>query len=398
MVIRHYIKCDTCNTPHTLRIGLGHNDWQEHTFPCVECGEDISVGVKLDFENISTDLKCISNCKIGSEEGSIVNLHPELAINKDSLHKDYAFPFLENMANKIFDHPEGTPNVPHDKFEEILEESKRRTYFKEEWDTLKKAWSLQLKGRADIANTIKEETISQFGYNDEVTNINDWVFRFSYRILSPSQLSLFHNIAGVTKKSNELHSDEFLKFKKYYIDNFFIEQYQRYFDIYSEYFLNYSEYGQTLFYQKFKKELPDKFEVSSLSFKKTKMFYGNAFESLSTNIVVLACINNINCGRSFDQFQTMDLKKYMTINKANRATPFKDVEEFVALTDCLDSTLRNASHHGGMKFDSKNKKIIYRSGGTGSEREMSYKEYLFKCNDILFASSALLMLELMIAF
>ena len=142
--------------------------------------------------------------------------------------------------------------------------------------------------------------------------------------------------------------------------------------------------------------LPKDYIASSNNFKQTKMFFGNAYEHLTSNLAILACYNNIASGRPFDKFNTMDLKKYMTINKANRANPFKDVKPFYRFADCLDSSLRNASHHGSVRFNKKKKKINYRSGGTGAEKHMLYTEYLMKCNNLLFSLSALLMIELLL--
>ncbi len=92
----------------------------------------------------------------------------------------------------------------------------------------------------------------------------------------------------------------------------------------------------------------------------------------------------------------MDLKKYMTINKANRANPFKDAQPLYRFADCLDSSLRNASHHGAVSFNKKKKEIIYRSGGTGSEKTITYTDYLMKCNNLLFSLAALMMLEFLL--
>ncbi len=128
------------------------------------------------------------------------------------------------------------------------------------------------------------------------------------------------------------------------------------------------------------------------------MFYGNAFEILTSNITVLACLNNILKGRAFDTFNQMDLEKYLTINKANRANTFKDTKEFYQFTKGLDSTLRYSSHHASMKYNKRKRIITYRSGGTGSVKTISYTDYLVKCNEAFISAVALLMLELIIVF
>jgi hypothetical protein len=176
------------------------------------------------------------------------------------------------------------------------------------------------------------------------------------------------------------------------------ENLDRYFETFQEFFNCYSDFSQNLIHIKYGIELPSDFVASSHAFSKTKLFYGNAFETLTSNIVVLACLNNIDGGRKFDQFVTMDLNKYLTINKADRCKSFKDVVQFQRLCACLDSTIRNASHHGGMKLIEKGKVIQYRSGGSGQLRKMSYLSYLNQCNEIMISCCALLALELIIAF
>lgn len=93
----------------------------------------------------------------------------------------------------------------------------------------------------------------------------------------------------------------------------------------------------------------------------------------------------------------MNLRKYQTINKANRGNPFKGNSNFSGFLDCIDSTLRNASHHGGMRLKNHRRVIEYRSGGTGAKREISYSEYLEKCSKITLSAAALMMVELVIA-
>jgi hypothetical protein len=105
------------------------------------------------------------------------------------------------------------------------------------------------------------------------------------------------------------------------------------------------------------------------------MFYGNAFEALTSNVTVLACLNNIMNGRSYDTFDKMDLAKYLTIDKAKRGEPFKDTQPFFDFSRDLDSVLRNASHHGAMKIEQNNQIISYRSGGTGALRTIPYFRY-----------------------
>jgi hypothetical protein len=144
--------------------------------------------------------------------------------------------------------------------------------------------------------------------------------------------------------------------------------------------------------------LPEESQASSQGFKRTKMFYGNAFEVLTSHFTILACLNNVRNGRPYDQFNTMALSKYLSIDKAKRGNPFEDAKPFFEFARDLDSVLRNASHHGAIRIEQDSQVITYRSGGTGALHTMPYAKYLYKCNEIFLRVAALLMLELTIAF
>ena len=90
----------------------------------------------------------------------------------------------------------------------------------------------------------------------------------------------------------------------------------------------------------------------------------------------------------------MDLKKYLTINKARRAEPFADTPGFAAFATGLNSSLRNASHHGAIKLAPGHRQVAIRSGGIGAEQKISYVEYLAQSGDILLRLVTLLMLEI----
>lgn len=172
---------------------------------------------------------------------------------------------------------------------------------------------------------------------------------------------------------------------------------ERFREIFAEFFRDYSEYDQIILYVKNCVPVPGGCVASSSGFSSTKMYYGNAYEAFTSNIATLACLNNIACGRAFDQFETMTLMKYLTISKANRGNPLKQNPQFSAFLDCLDSQLRNASHHGASKAVKRRTFIEYRSGGTGAKLEISYSKYLEKCGQIALSAAALLMVELVIS-
>jgi hypothetical protein len=171
----------------------------------------------------------------------------------------------------------------------------------------------------------------------------------------------------------------------------------RYFEIFKEYFGSFHEVGQTLLHCQYGLPLPETTAASSIAFADTRMLYGNLFEVLSSTSVILACLNNIKHLRPFDMFEAMDLRKYLTTNKARRGEPFRDNETYSTIMQFLDSTLRNASHHNAISIDHQSARITFRSGGSGAAQHITYADYLFRCNQVFLRLCVLLMLELSMA-
>lgn len=387
MILRHYINCDTCNHAHTLRIQVGGEPYQEHSFSCVECGEEIIIGMHCYPDTGSVNVKEVENARLGDKEGSIVNLSPWFPIQSDDLHRDLAFPSIEHIKAIAKE------QLKLASLEDILNSS-NKTSLSEAWGIIKKGWSLTNKERDLLAKEQLKKYLAT-GYDGPI-ELNSILFDFCLSLLSPNKINLFKDAAELRKSILTTHKQEYERFKNYYKENIKNDNLLRYFNVYSEYFKSFNDFSQTLTFHQYGIELPDDFVASSYAFDKTKLFYGNAYEALTSNIVVLACLNNISKNRNFETFEQMNLSKYLTINKANRANPFQDIPEFLAITDCLDSTLRNASHHGSSALSGDGKTIHYQSGGTGARRSISYKQYIDKCNDIMLSSSALLAIELII--
>jgi len=360
--------------------------------------------VEIDFEKISTKVKCIENSVPSSIGGLVVNLHPEFVIPKDQLHQDSSFPWLNDlsrMVGKALRNPK--TKLPEPLLDQginfidgftLLGGSK---FIVDEWRLLKKAWSLTLSGHADLAQNVLRPHSADFGYDNDTT-FDDWLFSFSSKLLVPAQWPIFANAGDFLKRASRAYRSELSRFIQFYRDKLREQHFERYFDLYSEYFKDFTEYGQVLVYVRNKDVLPTGYQASSKAFNRTKMFYGNAFEVLTMHYVVLACINNVASGRPFNQFSDMSLTKYMTLKKTLRAKPFMNVVELTPFANNLDSTLRNASHHAAMKLNKHSGIIHYRSGGTGAEKELSYAEYLIKCNEIMLITASLLMLELILAY
>jgi hypothetical protein len=88
-----------------LRITLGTDVYQDHSFDCYGCGENIRIHLILDFENRvqfdqvpffsapTTDFKCAENCEL-CDEDLILNLDPNFLVPEELLHKENIFPWM----------------------------------------------------------------------------------------------------------------------------------------------------------------------------------------------------------------------------------------------------------------------------------------------------------------
>lgn len=396
MVVRHLIKCLTCNCPITLRIWVGHNPYQEHSFNCPNCMEEIAVGMEVNEQEFTTKVLCVENSEDGAEEGIIINQSPHFIIPEDKLNEDQSFPWMGEAKRlqeglELPEVKEGAGPTGIDAYISLGGVNN----ITELWKTIKRGWNLAQNNRRELSS----EVLSNYkprGYSGD-PEIEPILFDFCHRLLVPRKIRMFDQVAEEIGQLQKNNSEELLEFRRYFVENNYVDHLDRHFTIFSEYFKNYSEFDQTILYTKNDAEVPDGSVATSHAFKNTKMYYGNSFENYTSNISTLACINNLISGRKYDEFQTMDLAKYLTINKARRAEPFSDQEVFTEFSNCLDSTLRNATHHQSAKLVNHGRTVEYRSGGIGAIRRISYSQYLDKCNQIMLASSALLMVELILA-
>src|SRR4051794_16712275 len=99
MIIRHALKCETCEHPHTVRIGMGQESSQTHKFPCCGCSEDIVVRLDVDYDNTACTVVCVENCgEIDEVAGApVVNVDANFLIPPDAQGIDGAFPRLEQL-------------------------------------------------------------------------------------------------------------------------------------------------------------------------------------------------------------------------------------------------------------------------------------------------------------
>ena len=353
--------------------------------------------MNVDFENVSTELKYIENCEIGYQEGTVTNLDAELPIPSGQLNQDQSFPWMNCVRDflPLVDKPP-THQTKGRKVTDMHSALGGVFAVSKAWVPLKKAWSLALNGKTDLAGKFLKEYKDFSNYQEDI-ELDSILFHFSSMLIHPGKRHLFDNAAIEIERINKSHPQEFADFVSYYKNDLFVGHRKKYLEVYTNYFKNFAEYDQVLLYSKNDKKIDGSYQTSSIDFKHTKMFYGDAFEVLTASFTVLACLSNLSKGRAYDTFETMKLSKYITINKANRSNPFKDINCFSRFSDCIDSQIRNASHHNSIKIDTRGV-VSYRSPGSANWKQMPYIKYLYMCNEIMLSICALHMIELLIAY
>lgn len=391
MISRTYVQCLTCEKPITARIQVGHEIEQPMTFSCPHCGTDISLTLILD-EPPRVKIRWGDNCKEGTEEGKIINLGVGFTIAKDRLHQDMYFP--------SFDLPRPTISIPRStdqigpEVRDIFVDLGGLPRAADYWKIIQKALRFHRTGQHSLRDTQLDSFWGTSRSDDH--NLDETVFQFFTRMLAPRTKFLIDPIAEEIKNAHSQNAAEFFRLAEDYDHDLKVERFQGYSDILSEYFRGYAEFNQTLVYLRSDLPLPKDAVATSSAFETSKMFYGNAFELLGSHLDVPAAINNIVAGRPYDKMNAMDLKRFRTIDKANRTNCFSGNPAMSSFVSEYDSTVRNASHHRWFKLDDSRQNIFYRSGGTGALHKMSYAEYLFRCNKLVFQIMLLACCELLL--
>lgn len=398
MIIRSSFKCGTCGTIHTVRIGMGQETRQVHHVACTNCGEDMIIALHVDYDKIASWTEAVENAQEVPEEAGapVVNVDANFVIPAELRHQDGVFPRLFQMHG-IVEKLEKEGRLAARSMSEIMlnERPYRRPDFEEEWRALKTAWSLYRRGKDHLLSDRLSAASEQFYKSEKLDDVSDWVFRFLTLISGLEYGKLFRNVAGKMKPI--VRPSVFSDFIKYY-ENTIDDRSEIYFSVVKSYFEKYSDFGQVHFYAGRGDDLPEGSHVTSANFDATKMFYGDCFEAFSSSVDILAMFANMLAGRPFDKFERLELKDYLRLDKASRFAAAEAVPEFAALCAEHDNKLRNASHHGGTKFDAASQMVVYRhgKGGRGEVQQIAYGEYLLRSSRIFLQTMTLLRYELLI--
>ncbi|WP_421323655.1 hypothetical protein [Aeromonas sp. 604176] len=387
MIVREYIKCLICDTPYCLRVGVGYDPYQRHFFDCINC--ELPIGIAVRANPPYAHVETVENCIITKDnEGIVYNLHPNFSFEQNKLHDPQFFASLESFSiiQKHIRFREGKFQDISVQFDVINAPAL--------WNNLKSIIKLDSKKTNEEALKKQLEAYSKkrslYGDNSTISNKHDAAINFIDSLFYPRVNEISKPI--IEKIATLEEHPDYARFITFYKEHLLSENQERYLSTLTDYFKYRDNFGQLIYHARVNNDDIKDRVIGSKNLDEIKLFYGQAYETLTSHFTIFACINNMLDGRRFDEFKMMPLKKYMSLDKARRHECFENKEFFKPFIEGLDSTLRNGTHHASVWRDGE---IIYfRTGGTGAERSISYSEYIHICNKLTISISALFIIEL----
>ena len=361
------------------------------------------IHLDVDYKNIAAHIRAGSNSKLIDEVAGapIVNLDANFLITEAEQGQDGIFPRLRQMREIM-------QKVIEERGPEFLEDFRelsplqlnsrpyRRPDYADEWKRLKKAWSLARNGKDKLSQRIVDTAHADFySADDPLGGLPDWLWRFSMFASQPAYEQRFRDAMDAIRNIDQSRLSDL---GKRYESELASPRAGVYFAAFDEFFAGYGEHAQVFFSVARGEAVATDKKATSHGFEFVKMSYGNLFEGFTSLIELPVLLNNILQGRDYDQFAQLTLESYRRLDKASRCNPLSSTPALFALCEEADNQLRNASHHGGIKFEPDSQTISYRAGkgGTGDEQSMAYAEYLSRCARLFLQILTVLRMELIL--
>jgi len=334
------------------------------------------------------------NCSQAEEDTKgipVVNLHPAAAFKIQQFHDPMAFPSMQylGLVSPFMRIPAGTRHRDAAQNFELPET-------KMLWTIVRSVLSLHLNGdpagvQTNQINRYVEQRRKYLPHFACSTKFK-CVASFFDDALFPEIGKLRQPLRGQIGELRTTYAQEMSDFQSFYRRELERDHINRYLHLFDDYFSNFDQFRQLLAYARIGRDDVDDLIVGAKHFNEIKLYYGQAYETLTSAYVTLACLNNVGAGRKYNAFASMTLTKYMKdVEKAKKSVPFNGQPVLAAFTKWEDSALRNGSHHASIARDGE--RVKYRSGGTGAERDIPYSRYIHLCNGITIACAALMLVE-----
>lgn len=400
MIERYPTECTSCGHRNILRITLGTDIKQEHAFACAHCGDESRIELELDFINRRSfpefekaGLGAVSYPKVRvvalensipceNEGGTVTNLDPTFLVPGELLHKDKVFSWMYSMDQfKLRVKTPPASAKPDQKLRDIVSAIGVPRHHREILDTFLKAWDYHRRGRPEMSQSALDKLRQYTG--PMVADISSGAYATALYFCGTDDRPQMKAILQEVNELKALNAGQCQRLHEWVNQPPYLDMIDRQIEVMKEFQRGYSQFSQAWIYAVTGTAPPEDMRPSTRDLHTVKMFYGTAFEHLSSGFALPAALNNIRAGRPFDQFQHMDMKKYLSIDKAGRGKSFEGNAKLAPLQAEFDSTIRNASHHGGFRIRAGTIDVIeYKTGDGGQWKTIGYADYLIRCNRI----------------
>lgn len=377
MIVARYIKCSTCDHPHKVRIQVGVNPHQEHTFNCSNC--TVPIKLILDHE-AGVILK--ENCEfIAMTESKEVYLCADFVADKEDIDNSFPFPsarFIQDVIKNV-----GIDSLAKaSKIEQIWD-------IQTTWNDVKKIWVLRDAGKTGLVSTkINELSQKVFPLADSFEKV---LFDFYTGLMVLDEELNEHVLSAL--RTNEEELNKFLLFYKTSLRESHLRSQRQ---LLTTFFEGYTQFSQIMPYVRANIPITKNSVATLIEFDAVKTFYASAFEYYSDALVIFTAINNIKEGRPFDKLASINLEKWLSTDKGKRRDSFSGNPILTSRSQEFDNSLRNAIFHNWIFLNKDNVTLEYKNGGKGDLITLSYTEYLYKCGLLLKQICSLSIVELIL--
>lgn len=362
-ILTKCVACLKCNEKYRLRYNIGNKFPQSATFPCHNCGEDLSFGVGAEDNMLKNIIEIPFDMQL-----KVVNLHPELALDPKSMQDPKYFPSLDFMFRQS--------QKGSDAIGEFKSAQRSCILYQQKWDAiqtdfryLKEArWALlENKYNTDHKITSHKILMAVFDAADQFLQ-GKWAALCDQAL---DEVGKAYRHSGYHELYNYL-----LEFKDDFLMNKLYEVMKTYRDV-EEALL------PTLLHQKC--NFAPEGLTSTVNWEKIKMVYGDLYEIYGDLLLIPTTINNLLSRNRFDQFasDSFSLHKYIDADKSGKAENFKANPNLAVLSEFYDSGIRNGTHHKACIFDKETQVITFKTGRGGRGRKfMPLINYIEYCNEL----------------
>jgi hypothetical protein len=390
-------------------VQLGVNSSQTHDFECGGCGDLGRIALQLDRANperiqlapntptfASPRVKdyVLSNAtRSASEEPpfTIINLDPTFLVPDELLHQDMVFPWMQcrdlvQRAFRLLETGRGT---------DILSALGVLPNMKQAISLVLRAYNFSSRGRADLVRQLLIEFRQATGI--EVLSPLHALSVVAQGLIAEGGVADVVVMIGAVNRTRESNPHEFQRMVASLRATYSADYIERHFSVLKDYLAGYDQFCQAWVHATTPNSAIERVSASTRDLRQVKSFYANAFEQLASGLVLPACLNNIEQGRAFDSFSQISLAQYVTSDKARRAACLEASPHFACLFREFDSKLRNGAAHQGLRLRAGTSHIIeFRTGDAKAWENITYADYLVRCNRILICNLKLLLLQLYI--